>query len=218
MPPIIPQSWYVHYTGSNMSDVLDMLNYKASSFEVTWRVQGTDPASGMPMIMRGYEERYPLPPDRYVIRLGNGAFGAIITAEEFEYRYAGTVDQFLSIPISYLGTGVVTYSTAIAIGATASVSVRVYPPIPASKITNTGTVQAPVWSTTAQLRSEILSSAGITLGSVSLVGTPAIITPYVAGVTTNGVLVPEHTVVRTQVRNAGLGVLSSVQIMTFAHI
>lgn len=107
--------------------------------------------------------------------------------------------------MSYFGSGVGTRTTALGIGATGTVDTRLTPPIPAALAEG------------VQIKSDILGSTGINLGTVSVTATPVVVTALVPAATVSGVLIPAHSLVRTTINNAGLSILSSVQVFTTAH-
>lgn len=199
---IIAQSRFVWYDGTNMAEVLELLNLTSPGPSETWRVDRTE--GGLPVIKKGDYEEYVLPPARYVVRQANGGFAGIMGLDEFQFRYLENVDELLAAPLQYLGTGVGTGSTNILSGQTGNINTRVSPPVPAALLS------------TVKLKSDILATSGVTLGTVAVTATPVVVTANVPTSTVNGVTIPAHTLVRTTVRNSGLSVVSSIQILTFA--
>lgn len=143
-------------------------------------------------------------PDRpwVVMDQTSGVIGTVTTAS-YEARFIPGTSLPALIGVAedpYYGQGIGTASSTIGIGATVNVDAQVFPAVPATKLASI----VPV--------AKILASSGLNLGTVSVTATPTVLTAYVPIALVNGVVVPAHTVIRTRVKNSGIGILSNVQV------
>lgn len=129
MEPIIPMSRYVLYTGSNVADVLSMLNVGASSSE-QWAVTATN--GTMRTIQKGFSEQYDIVPGNYIVRQANGGFAGIMTQTEFEFRYT-TLPMLQELMMPYatsaMGIGAV---PSLLLNASTNVAVTIKPTLPST--------------------------------------------------------------------------------------
>jgi hypothetical protein len=187
-------------TAASVTDVMDVANLVAWE---DWDLISATPA-GCVIKERRYESTLTIGMNGWVMRNGMDAI-RIYTSEEFPLTFSrrrAVVQE--AADVSYFGSGIAQSAVSIGIGIQGTVNVRVDPPVPASSLD------------TVKLKSVILSTTGA--GTVQITSTPTVATALVPASTVNGVAIPEHTVVRTLIRNVGVGVLSSVQVYTTAHV
>lgn len=206
---VTPNFSGVKYDGTNGADIVALFTSGALVNDDGNQLDFTFTAYTAP----GYPpQSVSIPKDQWFVfrrRGPNTDATGVFTQDVYEIYWKPVVDMLEPVDrakMSYFGSGVGTRSTALGIGASGTVDTRLTPPIPAALLG------------AAQIKSDLLATTGLVLGSVSITATPVVVTPFVAAATVSGVLVPAHTLVRTTILNSGLSVLSSAQVFTTAHV